>query len=407
MAISTNRADLSQIANVAKSTYNKASDTAAIKNARSLASLKPKNLKKSVLAAATEKVTSSVGTKVLGLTETDCTTLGEMLNKTLGAGNNRDLNYGVDSTDCVNTGTITGTGISLSTDVTNKVLSQIPNLSKKVLKITPAHETLLDKLISSNVKQTLKSIGVNNSKPLCSLNNSKGNLVNGMGNIGFTNMSKIKIGDMLSKNKNCLSDVLTAVDGGNNFAGISLVGTINTLSKLDVSKTVDFASKIGSDEVSREQFFSGYKLAINGDDDTNIENKLLLLAAVKKTSTNQAQIDKESIMTLGTTPAVISSIGNSTKITNSPVSDYNYVTSALTDMDPNWNKDIDGNLNYSNLKDNKRMEYLATSTALSTKSTSTDLTTGTVTKTVANDSLMSILIAQQSNNNNPNHLQFA
>lgn len=401
MAISSNRVSLSSIVDVAKSTYNKASDTAAIKSARSLADLKPSTMKKSILSAAEEKVTSALGSKVLGLTETDCTTVGDMLNKPLGAGKDRELNRGIDSDDCINitVGLNPTTGLELIDTASSKILSQVPALSKKVLKISPKHEDVLDKLINNNVKQSLKSLGIPNSKQSCLLNNSKGNLINGMSGIGFSNMAKLKIGDLLRNGLDCLNDVLGVIDGGMNFAGVSLVGTINALSKVDVSKTVEFASKIGSDVDAREQFFSGHKLAINGKDDTSIENKLLLLSAVKKTAADDNQSNKEAIMTLGSTTAVLTAVGDSDKVTNSPVSDYGYVTSSLTSMDPNWNKDIDGEINYSGLNGNKRLATLANSKAQSTQSTSTDFTTGTVTKNIEDDQAMHIMLAQAPSKN--------
>lgn len=388
MAISTDRVDLSKIADVAKSTYNKASDSEAIKAARSLAGMKPDKIKKSILDLSQKKIISSIGSETIGVTEPDCDALRKMQDGNLGAGNNRNLNSGVSLEDCA-------TDSTLSSQLVDKTLSMIPALKIKNSPLNPAMEKKIDSLINNKVKQSLRAIGVNSTKPSCLLGNSKGSLANGMSNIGFTSMSKFKISDMLGGAGNCLDEVMDLLDGGLAMASIAFSGTINTLSRMGVEKTVDFANEIGVDAEMREQFFGGYKLAINGRDDKNVENKLLLLDTVKKNVTDENQKKRESIMTLGTTDATLKAVSTSTKTSNSPVSDYHYTTRALASMDPNWNKDNEGKINYSRLKDNKRMTELATSSAKSSNSESTDFSTGTVNKSVEDDMALNILLTQE------------
>lgn len=392
MAITSDRVDLSAISNVAKSVYNKASDTEAIKTASSLASMKPQKRKKSILDTVQQKAISSTGTDIIGVTEDDCDALSSMRSGNLGAGNNRNLNSGISTVDC----TIPVTGSDIISVVLDKALSMVPALLLKKSPLNSSHEKKINSLISSTVKQSLRAININTSDPLCLLNNSKGGLSNGMSNIGFTVGSKNKIGNLLSNNGNCLNGTLSLTDGGLAMVGIAYAGTINVLSRMGVEHTVGFANEINDDPVKREHFYSGYKSSINGRDDANIENKLLLLDVFKKNTNDENQKKRELVMTLGTTDSTIKAISNSKKTSNSPISDYRYTTRALSSMDPNWNKDIDGNTNYSRMKGNKRMSALADSSLKSSNSESTDFTTGKVNKSVEDDMALNIMLMQQS-----------
>jgi len=397
MSISDKRVSLTGISAMVKSNYDTTAASEAISSARTSAASsvnKASGGAQSVFDTSSVSTPTTIEAGVVGTVQADCDGVNANLNFGLDSNLDRGLGEGLIAPICpgsLKNGDIVGVA-------TNAVLAAIPELRegiKDLASLPGTYENELNEMLSVSVKDDLNLIGLSVTTLDCVLGGSKKELFNGLNNIGFTIGAKKRISDLFKSLGNCLDSAIQLDEGGIALRGVGQAGTLGTLSKMDITHTVNFASSIGTDAKKRESFFIGLKSSIKNDP-TDIENKIMLLNSVKQNVDNDKQTDSEIIMTSSMTPVVLEAISKSDKVSNSPVSDYDDLTSSLTTMDRNWNRDREDPdvINYNAVKGNKRMVELSKSKLMDRRPTGSDMSTGIVTKDIADDTALNILLVQ-------------
>lgn len=137
---------------------------------------------------------------------------------------------------------------------------------------------------------------------------------------------------------------------------------------------------------------TSYTKNFNTPEDPKAVEKVRVLSAVLN-DTNSTRTASDKAKTKGGVDSVLNSISKSKESTPGPATDYHVTVSALDNLDDKWDKDTEGNPNYSKVKGNKHMGRLATA-SLQSSNPSSELTT---TPTISPDKLRSISIVASAN----------
>jgi hypothetical protein len=155
----------------------------------------------------------------------------------------------------------------------------------------------------------------------------------------------------------------------NSLFNISECGTLDTMLKIVDSFITDDDSKLA--------VVKSLSDTLGKSVDSKADNKLNILDAVKSTISDPKVKAKADIATKGLADKSLNNISADSAKTNSPASDYLYITSSLNNNDPSWLKDENGKTNYYRVKGNTRLANGA-SAMLANKRTRPDTLTNEV-----------------------------
>lgn len=237
-------------------------------------------------------------------------------------------------------------------------------------------ETLLNTLFNNESARFLQQLGYGGRLSNCGLNNMQGLLGGNLGFDGLNLRDRLDMMNMLGGQFGaCAGDAYTTQGSNWVVSQIATAGVINQLAQVDPALSAGYiqtmlnnqAYKANTGNVSDDVIYNrsvvlgGMRYAMTNELDPNVEQKLLLLSAIKNSTNNPSIINIESVSTMGITKNVLNALSNSNNVSTSPDTDLNNLLNGLYSLDPNWNK-VDNTINYSTVSNNDRISILAAKT---------------------------------------------
>lgn len=217
----------------------------------------------------------------------------------------------------------------LTTSSEAKVDSMMNDITKSQLGLS-AKKFMDNSPLNSNVKTSLiKSVGVNGASIKSKLNLDKA--INKC-DLGVKGMFDFDIDGSLFKN--LLADLIN---------GLSCAGPYSMLGYVDEILNVSGNNKPAVLKAMSE--------TLTKSNDVLAGDKLTMMRAIKSRSEDPTDV----IHTKGVTKRTLDNIAAAPYNTNSSVSEYQNTTAGLDSLDANWDKDDQGNVNYSATVGNSKM----------------------------------------------------
>ena len=388
MAISENRLSGDALASLVTTSFDKAKSST--KQSASVAATIAAAAKKSALLnmadgnqAMTPKSTA-IGVVVNDVSKCNPVTKTDVNTKT-----NLDRGFKKESNKCSDVKKIYDEAISTIDGFKTHILTSGKTVTNNISKITGKesyiYKTLKNVPFSKNIDLTTK---VNNKyKKLTS-------------SLGGTIKNKLNINSPLF---NCMVGSLDSY----------LPGDSNLLKSLTLSSALDASGCIKSDKIlafltdiettgiyNRMDVVAAVVGAVSKTDTTSMINKLNTLKGYKSTLTTLKDQAEFTQKTMTSSSKIMNNIKNSDINSNSPTSDYNNIITGMSAIDPLWDKDKNGNTDYSKFRDNRTMTKLAR-VVTPAGSTFTGTPTDTVTTAVPASVAIRIVSSRKDATNAP------
>jgi len=253
---------------------------------------------------------------------------------------------------------------SLSVDKTNGFLDNLSPIDIKLSTVsTPipvfqpiksVSEGKIDSLISNLSKSVLgnefkKSMDPNRFKAMLKNNLASVNSITGPA-LGARN-SIANIAESCGYMNNALNFNLTGL-----FGSIFFGTLFDSILCMVVDAVLGFIQNVLKiDPINSVPILNGLANSLRKDKDKSVNDKLMIMGAIKSNTPGTSN----DIYTKGIAVNINKTTKDSEPETNSMSSEYKNVTESLDTLDPDWDKDNDGNRNLSMLKGNKRFHSLA------------------------------------------------
>jgi len=268
---------------------------------------------------------------------------------------NTDFDLGIDIGD-INNYTICGTS-------TKDVKGNVDNLLRNIKKTDDGYNILdstregkLDSTIDDIVDDKIRSGNINDYMDPDKLNtNVKMGLNKVTGVTGVPIKSKLNLDTSLSV-CNPGVNATGSIEQDSLLSRSVLTSMIETVSCLGPGYTVGFLEDVVEvNDGTRFTILKSLKDSMVKDSDPDVEKKLLIAKSIREID----DVPADDVSTRGSTDKILDNVSKSKSTSNSPVSDYINLTTSLDSVDPTWDKDDEGNINYYRSKNNDRLNYLA------------------------------------------------
>lgn len=150
------------------------------------------------------------------------------------------------------------------------------------------------------------------------------------------------------------ASISASIDFTYNIGDIKLLSVVVNATFLDtiacagINKAIGIVmDMVGKGTVNRSILLRALKESVTKDNDTNADNKLLLIKAIVDSAENDEERKLLLIHTKGMAGNILRNLSVSVNGTKSKVSDYHNLTESLNIADPSWNKDVDNEVNYT------------------------------------------------------------
>lgn len=269
-------------------------------------------------------------------------------------------------------------------------------------------EALLNNLLSAQTASLLRSMNQNSNLANCGLDSMKGFLSNDLAFSGLSIKQKLDLLKALSSMGGC-SPATTSYYAKKAISSATAAGAVTKLSSMGKTNALTSISNLASAQgyyvksgtslnsiseetiENRENLLTGFRKSLAVVSGENAELKLQMLSLFKKTDTLELK-QKELIATLGIVSNVLKSLSDSAFRSESPTNDLNNIIEGLNNLDPNWNKDSTGQINYSEVSNNNRLVNLSNRVINTTPAINKELTGDVNTTTeLSTEVLISVL----------------
>jgi hypothetical protein len=357
MAIADNRFDLSKIADVARSNFDKSSDTSMKNESTSLAS--KQNSSNSVTTSnpvekkSADNIVSVFEDKVCDSTPLDIK-LPEFQN-----GMFRGLNIpGSNMPD-----------FSFCGEKVNPFDNILTHPDQLAYKTSGAINDPINRanhlmdMARNNSRDALRTIGLSDKTADCLLSGLDGALKNFKGPLA--NRQDLSIGD------GCFGSALTDLLSNPLALTAGIIATglmINSFMSKDEGVAAQYidATLTSEEPGSRTKVIGGMKSTLIDPNGTKTSNKLTMLSAIQNSQDDPVLKNTESIGYRADGGRILDNMSND-KGSKSPTNDYNNLNNNMSTVDPNWNIDENRNYNLSKTKDNPSVTSMCVNKVNSTR----------------------------------------
>lgn len=224
---------------------------------------------------------------------------------------------------------------------------------------TASNEERLSAILKSDFMRKLDLLGLGNSIPMCILWATKSNVYRSSGYSGPSLRSRNKLRELMQQNS-CTALISNQPLVSSWLSNSMAANMISVLLAGDEATAYDYINVALGISGQRESALGGLALSFGNAYDYNTKKKFEVL----NTYTSSGKLNSRDYIYLQyDSNKILESLDaeNKENPSTNPSKDLDNITNGLDVLDPNWNKDTEGNLNYGNAGNNTTLGELSTS----------------------------------------------